>query len=79
MPSDLLMMIGGGVCVGLVGYAALQLRPQAPARKKGERRLLGDIASLWTGKGNDVLDFRDLARIWRITPEVRNEPQSAPE
>ncbi|ORJ61307.1 HD domain-containing protein [Geothermobacter hydrogeniphilus] len=78
MLSDLILLIGGGACLVLILYAAAQLLPQRSRGKKGERRLLGEIAWLWTGKG-DVVDFREIARIWRITPEVRNEPQPPPE
>lgn len=78
MPSDLVTIVGIGCCLGLIGYAAMQFR-QTPKGKKGERRRLGEIAWLWTGRKQTVVDFRDLARIWRITPEVKNEPQPAPE
>jgi len=79
MPSDLILLAGGGACLVLVVYAGLQLLPQRSQRSKKERRLLGEIAWLWTGKNDDVVDFRDIARIWRITPEVREEPSPSPE
>ncbi len=79
MPSDLILLTGGGVCLVLIVYAGLQLLPQRSQGTKKERRLLGEIAWLWTGKTDDVVDFRDIARIWRITPEVRDEPSPPPE
>jgi len=79
MPSNLILSVGGGVCLVLVVYAGLQLLPQRSQGTMKERRLLGEIAWLWTGKSDDVVDFRDIARIWRITPEVREEPPPPPE
>ncbi len=79
MPSNLILLTGGGACFVLVVYAGLQLLPQRSQGTKKERRLLGEIAWLWTGKTDDVVDFRDIARIWRITPEVREEPLPPPE
>ena len=79
MPSDLILLVGGGVCLVLVVYAGLQLLPQRAQGGKKERRLLGEIAWLWTGKPDDVVEFRDIAQIWRITPEIREEPAPPPE
>ncbi|TYO96728.1 HD domain-containing protein [Geothermobacter ehrlichii] len=77
MPSDLITSVGIGCCLGLIGYAAWQFRP-APKGKNKERRLLADIARLWTGKG-EVVDFREIAQIWRTTPEAaRKQQEKAP-
>lgn len=78
MPSDLILLAGCGGCLVLIVYAGLQLLPQRSQGSKKERRLLGEIAWLWTAKV-DVVDFREIAQIWRITPEVREEPPPPPE
>ena len=77
--TDIILLTGGGICLVLLVYAGLQLLPQQAQTRKNEHRLLGEIAWLWTGRSNDVVDFREIARIWRITPEVRDEPLPPPE
>ncbi|MDY0227138.1 MAG: HD domain-containing protein [Desulfomicrobium apsheronum] len=52
--------------------------PAGP-KKSGEResKTLADVSRIWVGR-KEVLDFREIARIWRITQETIQTP-SAPE
>jgi DNA polymerase III psi subunit len=82
MPFDALTWAAGGVAVVLGTYAVAQLRsskdsPGDDGKPSQEEQSLADISRLWTGKETE-LDFRDIARIWRTTPEAKAEPKPPP-
>jgi len=82
MPYDSLTLAVGGLATALGVYAFAQLRPSKrdsgdSDKTRQEEQTLANISSLWTGKETE-LDFRDIARIWRITPEAKAEPKSPP-
>lgn len=82
MPFDELTWAAGGVAVVLGTYAVAQLRsskdsPEDDGKPRQEEQSLADISRLWTGKETE-LDFRDIARIWRTTPEAKTEPKPPP-
>jgi len=82
MPFDALTWAAGGVAVVLGTYAVAQLRsskdhPEDDGKPRREEQSLADISQLWTGKETE-LDFRDIARIWRTTPEAKSEPKPPP-
>jgi DNA polymerase III psi subunit len=82
MPYDSLTWVVNGLATALGVYAFAQLR--SPKRNSGdndnanqEEQTLANISRLWTGKETE-LDFRDIARIWRTTPEAKAEPKPPP-
>ena len=82
MPYDTLTWGAGGLAVALAAYAVAQLRPKkdqagADGKFPSEEQTLAEVARLWTGKETE-LDFREIARIWRTTPEARAEPKPPP-
>ncbi len=82
MPFDALTWAAGGIAVALGTYAVAQLRSSKDSTKdeckpRREEQSLADISQLWTGKETE-LDFRDIARIWRTTPEAKTEPKPPP-
>jgi len=82
MKFDLWLGLGGGLTMVVTFYALSQLRSSGNqnGRKEnlpGEERTLAEVSRLWTGRETE-LDFRDIARIWRTTPEVRTEPKPTP-
>ena len=77
---------GAGGAVTVLGiYTAVQFRPQKDGSHLQtedrplhvEEEALADISWIWTGHKTEI-DFRDLARIWRRTPEVKEIPLPAP-
>ncbi len=83
MSYDKLTWVAGGLAVVLGIYAIAQLRFSKNNRGDNdkcyeEEQSLANISRLWTGKETE-LDFRDIARIWRTTPEAKAEPKPAPE
>lgn len=92
MPLDPIPAITGGLGLAALAYGIwLLTRPaktknaeigaeEPHGRTKGsekEKKTLADVSSIWVGK-KEILDFREIARIWRITPETR-EVQATPE
>lgn len=82
MPFDSLTWAVGGLAAALGVYAFAQLRfskngTEDSDKSSQEEQTLADISSLWTGKETE-LDFRDIARIWRTTPEAKAEPKPSP-
>ncbi len=82
MPYDVLTWGAGGLAVALAAYAVAQLRsakdrPGDDGNLHSEEQTLAQVARLWTGAETE-LDFRDIARIWRTTPEARAEPKPPP-
>ena len=82
MPYDTLTWVASGVAVVFSTYAVAQLRsPKRDSRSsdkaRQEEQTLANISNLWTGKETE-LDFRDIARIWRTTPEAKAEPKPPP-
>ncbi len=82
MQFDALTWAAGGVAVVLGTYAVAQLRSSKDylednGKPRREEQSLADISRLWTGKETE-LDFRDIARIWRTTPEAKTEPKPPP-
>lgn len=92
MPLDPIPIITGGIGLAALAYGIrLLTRPAATKQNGGnaegssngikrqekERKTLADVSRIWVGN-KEVLDFVEIARIWRITPETR-EAQSAPE
>ncbi len=82
MPYDTLTWITAGLAAVLATYAMVQLRSSnnGPAEKDTvdqEEQTLAHVSRLWTGNETE-LDFRDIARIWRTTPEARAEPKPPP-
>ena len=83
MLFDTMTWVAGGLAVALGIYATVQLRSSKNNRGDndhfcGKEQSLANISHLWTGKETE-LDFRDIARIWRTTPEAKTEPKLAPE
>ncbi|MBE0558737.1 MAG: hypothetical protein IH628_16040, partial [Proteobacteria bacterium] len=82
MPYDTLTWVAGGFAVALGTYAVAQLcfsknDSEDSDNEKQEEQTLANISNLWTGKETE-LDFRDIARIWRTTPEAKAEPKPPP-
>lgn len=82
MPYDVLTWGAGGLAVALAAYAAAQLRSAKDRigdddNLHSEEQTLAEVARLWTGNETE-LDFRDIARLWRTTPEARAEPKPPP-
>jgi hypothetical protein len=82
MPYDSLTWAVGGLAAALGVYAVAQLRfsksdSEDSDNARQEEQTLANISSLWTGKETE-LDFRDIARIWRTTPEAKAEPKPPP-
>ena len=82
MPYNMFTWVAGGLAIVLGTYAFAQLRsskrgPEGNDKSHQEEQTLADISQLWTGKETE-LDFRDIARIWRTTPEVKAEPKPPP-
>jgi hypothetical protein len=82
MPFDTLTWAAGGLAVALAAYAVAQLRSSKDrsgddGKLRQEEQTLAAVARLWTGNETE-LDFRDIARIWRTTPEARAEPKPSP-
>lgn len=82
MPYDSLTWAVGGLAAALGVYAVAQLRfsksdSEDSDNSRQEEQTLANISSLWTGKETE-LDFRDIARIWRTTPEAKAEPKPPP-
>lgn len=82
MPYNALTWGAGGLAVALTAYALAQLRPKKDqagddGNFHAEEQTLAEVARLWTGDEAE-LDFRDIARIWRTTPEARAEPKPSP-
>ena len=81
MPIDPIPVITGGLGLAVLvcGFRILT-RPADAQKEKGkgrEEKTLADISRMWTGK-REVLDFREIAKIWRNTPETGKE-QAVPE
>lgn len=79
MPNDLPTWSAVGVAALLAAYALAQFRPgkKRPAPQREEERTLAEVSRLWTGEVPEV-DFKEIARIWRTTPEARAEPKPPP-
>lgn len=79
MTNDLPTWSALGVAALLAAYALAQLRPgkKRPAPQQEEERTLAEVSRLWTGEVPEV-DFKEIARIWRTTPEARAEPKPPP-
>ncbi len=82
MPYDALTWVAGGLATALGVYAFAQLRfskrdSEDNDNARQEEQTLANISRLWTGKETE-LDFRDIARIWRTTPEAKAEPKPPP-
>jgi len=92
MPIDPIPAITGGLGLVALAYGIRLLFRPTKTEKTGtgdgkadpgnsvrdkESKTLADISRIWAGK-KEVLDFREIARIWRITPETL-QTQSIPE
>ncbi len=82
MLYDSLTWAVGGLAAALGVYAVAQLRfsksdSEDSDNARQDEQTLANISSLWTGKETE-LDFRDIARIWRTTPEAKAEPKPPP-
>ena len=80
MSNDLPTWSALGIAAGLAAYALAQLPPRrtSPGPHRKEERTLAEVSRLWTGEETE-LDFRDIARLWRTTPEARAETKPPPD
>lgn len=92
MPIDLVPALAGTLGLAALAYGIrILVRQQETRREKGaeenvapgndggkkEKKTLADVSRIWVGK-KEVLDFREIARIWRITP-VTGQAESPPD